>query len=152
MNIHDKFMLISKAISGETQIEMYCRDTWNIMTYDGRLFGDENGDFFRISELLDRYEIRATRKLPLLTDEECEFLKHFREYYYVAKDKDGTIRVWEIKPKRTVGCWSFNMGNEDDYSNMEVCGFDFEGIKWSDEDCYTIGELIENAKKVRQVE
>jgi len=103
-----------------------------------------NDTFFTVNDLMRNYfEIREVKKLPLLTQDECEFLKWFPQDWWIAKDEDNLIGIYEIKPAKDESCWE-SWNGDDVYMTYHPL---FESIKWSDEDCYTIGELIKYSKE-----
>jgi hypothetical protein len=142
MKTTEKFDLIANAIKGNIQLEMYCRNTWNTMTYDkdGQFF-DQDGNYFRISELLDRYDIRVLDpNIPELSYEESEFLRHFPQDWWIVRSKYGRLYIHDHKPMKNIveGEWEAEGCYDDIPKGISLL---FADIRWSNNDCYTIGEL-----------
>lgn len=77
--------------------------------------------------------------LPQLTQEEKDWLKISRVPYdyYITRDDYGIIGIYASKPNKRGGIWFSN----EFYIKIEYTP-PFADIKWSDEDCYSIRELM----------
>ena len=119
------FRISNPASLGWAKLQMKVMGDWN----------SQNIDF----DFMVTHTIRSIPKLPKLTDEEKEFLKWFPQDWYISKD-DYNVYLNSEKPKKCSSHWF--EGGERYGLNMPTFP-KFDGIKWSDEDCYTIGELRE---------
>jgi len=157
MKIDENLELLARAIRGEIKIEIgvinypengWLSLKWLEVKWDSitKSFIDGEVQFLISGLVSDSYTIREVKKLPLLTSDECEFLKWFPQGYWIARDGNGYIYVYSKKPNKDEEEWCDHEWNShkriDDYITLK-----FDGIQWSDEDCYTIGELIEYAKE-----
>lgn len=97
-----------------------------------------------VDELLSG-EFRSIPKLPLLTEEECEFLKCFPKEWWIVRQRIGMLTIYMDKPVKGDSLWQVT----NEFYELIKYSPALENIKWSDSDCHTIGELIEYAKKVR---
>jgi len=157
MTLSDKLVLIVSAIKGEIKIESRFKgktisSEWLELKWieSTKMFGAAHNNVFTIDDLLnDCEDIRSIPKLPLLTEEECEFLKWFPKEWWIARDNNKKLFIFEGKPNRSQIEWIWTRG---DLVPLKRCLLQFSNIKWSDEDCFTIGDLIEYAKKVRDGE
>ena len=113
-------------------------DTYALWIFYKGSFEDSE---FVLSDILKYGELRAIPKLPQLTQEEKDFLKWFPQDWWIAKDDDGEVVIFahSNKPFRNADCWDCG---ENEYSYIQYCP-PFAEIKWSGEDCFTIGELRE---------
>ena len=150
MKIDEKLELILRAIRREIKIELnyskLSENNWRSLTWleKTRMF-DMGSSSFSIDELLNQFfDIQEQApKLPLLSQDECEFLKWFPQSWWIAKD-DYCIFLYSEKPKKTFSHW-FDGG---DRYGLNMPTFPkFNGLTLLDEDCYTIGELIKYAQE-----
>lgn len=100
----------------------------------------EDSDMKIVNVLQNIREIRAIPKLPQLTQEEKDFLKWFPQDWWMARSEKGRIYIYDHKPHKNAdeGDW-YAEGNWEDIPR--IISLTFTEIKWSDEDCFTIGEL-----------
>ena len=146
MKIDEKLELLARAIRGEVKIEVNGVVTrrWYPIWYKNNIF-ESNGCTWTMEYLLDN-PLREVKKLPLLSQDECEFLKWFPQSWWIAKD-DYCIFLYSEKPKKTFSHW-FDGG---DRYGLNMPTFPkFNGLTLLDEDCYTIGELIAYAKSTHE--
>lgn len=151
MKIDEKLELILKAIRGEVKIELRVvkagENSWFLLKWvDSTKMFSTKYTVSSIDELLNHLiEIREAKKHPSLTQDECEFLKQFPPDWWIAKDEDLTLSMWEEKPSRFTDSWYSSC---DGYVFIgKLPNLKFEGIEWLDEDCYTIGELTKYAQE-----
>lgn len=87
-------------------------------------------------------------KMPKINREEYEVLKtYIGEEKYIAKDRDGSIRILEDFPERVMKKeeWSDGWGK----TSIQADGL-FQFISWSDEPC-SITELIEEYESSEEI-
>jgi hypothetical protein len=77
--------------------------------------------------------------LPQLTADEKNFLSYYPQDWWIARDEIGdAIFMYDKKPyKKYTKAWGLDGGYEE---RLSYCP-PLLGIKWKDDDCYTIGEL-----------
>ena len=115
-------------------------DTYALWIFYKGSFEDSE---FVLSDILKYGELRSIPKLPRLTQEEKYFLKWFPQDWWIARSEKGRIYIYDHKPHKNVneGDW-YAEGSWEDIPR--IISLTFTEIKWSDEDCYTIGELRKN--------
>ena len=94
--------------------------------------------------LYKNMEIRVIQKLPLLSYEDASFLQWLPKDWYIAIDSIGNaIYIYESKPyKKYTMAWS-----SDDYDTELKWHPPLLEIKWENDTCYTIQELLDNYKE-----
>lgn len=81
---------------------------------------------------------------PKLTDDEKVILRNIKpDYKYIARDKDGDIYAYQIKPSKNNETWV------DGRFHINIRAFNhlFQFIKWEDEEPYSIEELLKEEQK-----
>lgn len=66
------------------------------------------------------------------------------KYSWIARDKDGTLCVYDVKPKKDIRIYDWVNGEY--LFNLSVFSHLFQFIKWENEEPYNIQELLENSK------
>ena len=143
MEIDDKLELIARAICGEIKIEVYAKnlsDWYTLDYYEDGEFHTYHVGTWSIGYLMEN-NIRKVKKLPLLSQDECDFLEWFPQRWWLTRDKDGKMVAHLDKPFKNICAWTSQVSEKIPFHPA------FIEIKWSDEDCYTIGELIAHAQE-----
>lgn len=122
------------AVDKNTNKPRNCRG----FTCDDCLFKNNfNGEGEKIKEWLEA-EYQETIKL---TDDEIVILKNIdKEYKWLARNKIGNLFVYKTKPRKHGATWQIyrNICFSDLYTFNHL----FRFIKWSDEEPYSIDELL----------
>lgn len=92
-----------------------------------------------LSELLEEY------KNPVkLSNFEYEYLKVAKEneYNFIARDKNGTLVIYNIAPHKTdtLWCTASAKWSKVNFNNL------FNFVKWQDEEPYSIDEILSNCE------
>lgn len=93
-----------------------------------------------------QYELRIKKSIPLLSPEDLDFSEKYLPHdWWITRDKDGELFIYQSKPDKLNSQWK----------NISSCARlgrpyiipQFTDVKWEDDYCYTVQELIDNAKK-----
>lgn len=80
---------------------------------------------------------------PKITDDEKVILRNIKpDYKYIARDKDGDIYAYQIKPSKNNETWV----NGRFHINIRAFNHLFQFIKWEDEEPYNIEELLKEVE------
>lgn len=80
------------------------------------------------------------KEKPQLTDDEKVILRNIKpDYKYIARDKDGDIYAYQIKPSKNNETWV----NGRFHINIRAFNHLFQFIKWEDEEPWKISDLLE---------
>ena len=96
-------------------------------------------------ELLEEY--KEEYKEPIkLTQFEYEYLKFAKEneYNFIARDKNGTLVIYNIAPHKTDTLWCTASAKWDKVKFNNLFNF----VKWEDEDPYNIDEILSNCEVI----
>jgi hypothetical protein len=145
MNITEKIFLISKAIAGEVQIEKkyegkHMTSSWHELSWDAehQMF-QSYACFWSVTDLLDKeMELRITPKLPKLTQDEKDWLVVFPQDHYITKSRTNSIHIHKYKPEKNEFNGTWHSAPCPTYVQYRP---PFYGLRWEDDDCYTIEEL-----------
>lgn len=78
-----------------------------------------------------------------LTEAEKIILKNVdSDYEWIARDEDGTLGVYEKKPKKVDDLWSGSYRSFDLFEHL------FQFIKWDDEKPYFIADILNNCEVI----
>lgn len=96
-------------------------------------------------ELLEEYK-EEYKKPVKLTKFEYEYLKVAKEneYNFIARDKNGTLVIYNIAPHKTDTLWCTASAKWDKvkFNNL------FKFVKWQDEEPYNIDEILSNCEVI----
>lgn len=151
MELFEKLDLLSEAVQGNKKIEYKYLPSapWELLKLedDASSFVDASGITMTIERLLGK-EIREARNIPLLSDEDAKFAEKYLPHdWWIARQKQGHLMIFKKKPIR----------GEDSYTathtaihGINVSTFPkFESIKWENDDCFTVSELLEKYNERR---
>lgn len=144
----EKMELFIRAMKREVEIEYKSLGNWHLLTWkaDNKRFHTKMNSW-GIGELLaDDIEIRIAKSLPLLSDADADFAEKYLPHdWWIARDDTKLLYVYNKKPYRNErGYWV-----EYDCTsliNSKLKFPKFEAIKWENDDCYTIQELLDYYK------
>ena len=90
-------------------------------------------------DLLEEY-----KKTVKLSKFEYEYLKAAKEneYNFIARDKNGTLVIYNIAPHKTDTLWCTASAKWDKVKFNNLFNF----VKWEDEDPYNIDEILSNCE------
>lgn len=84
---------------------------------------------------------------PVLTEDEKVILKNLsKECKYIARDKNGDLKVFKRRPETSFDTWFDTLCKNsliDTYKYLNVYNHLFQFIKWEDEKPYKIKELLD---------
>lgn len=89
-------------------------------------------------------ELLWERKEPIkLTDDEKAILRNIdKNYKWIARDNDGMLFVFTVKPFKMDYYWKCEDEDEDDAFCVYLFNHLFQSIKWEDEEPYFIEDLL----------
>ena len=84
---------------------------------------------------------RKEKKLVISEDEKAILINVPKHYKWIARDLNGHLYIYAIKPKKGITIW-VNTG-------LPMVSFDhlFRFIKWEDDEPYSIEELLKGEEK-----
>lgn len=89
-------------------------------------------------------ELLWERKEIKLTEDEKAILRNIdKKYKYIARDKDGSLRVYTNKVEKSVNTSWWDLVRSD-YKNLDIFRHLFQFIKWEDDEPCSIKELLAN--------
>ena len=92
------------------------------------------------------------RETPRLTDDEIAILRSIdKRYIWIARDKNGILYIYDSVPeKRGNYKWSRDTLHVDILSNLSLFSHMFNFIKWTDDEPYNIGDLIDSIEEKQE--
>lgn len=82
---------------------------------------------------------------PKLTLEEKVILSVLpKEYEWIAREEDGELAIYDIKPYKNRGCWASNSSAYD----LDLFNHLFQFIQWTDEEPVHIPTLLANCEVI----
>ena len=132
--------------------EFVCKGTvyrWDnqefMFTYTEQRYKGFCGHIALISDT-DAFDFLLKPTLPELSADDIAFLKLAKDCGYgewwIARDKDKTLALFKTKPKKMNNFWEF-VSNP--FADLPIHS-PLLNIKWEDDDCYTVNQLLEAAK------
>ena len=87
---------------------------------------------------------RKEKSKIVLTDDEKAILKNLsKEYKYIARDENGGLYIFTVKPKKNpYGIQKWNTEFVKEYEIFTFYNHLFKFVKWEDEEPYSIEELL----------
>ena len=156
----EKMELFIRAMKREVELEFkpnYRQDgkePWVKLMWDEELnvfFVKGTERFWNMANVLSKYcELRIAKSLPLLSDADADFAEKYLPHdWWITKDEDmkSCVEIHNIKPKRDADMW-IQGSNAKQILVQLIFNFPkFESIKWENDDCYTIQELLDYYKE-----
>ena len=90
-----------------------------------------------------RWLYEEAKEIFPITIKEKHFLEFFKESYYVARDGNGHLFIYNRKPVQLSGYWSLNEygeGVDDTMFSIKPDFFSF--ITWESDKCWSVAELL----------
>lgn len=148
----DKMQIIAGAMEEKHKIEIEEDGNWIPLNYDKDRYHfilnnhKAYAPMYNISELL-MHEIRIAKQIPLLSDADADFAeKYLPKDWFLARNIDSEMYIFSMKPVKgmTSFCWTSNFYETQSYwLNLLPTYPTFSGVKWEDEDCFTVQELLD---------
>lgn len=97
-----------------------------------------------ISKIQWLYE--EAKEIFPITPQEKDFLSVLFRDNYIARDHNGELFIYSIKPNQISDCWI--AGDEEDIGyEFKICPDFFEFITWESDKCWSVAELLEMPMK-----
>ena len=88
-----------------------------------------------------RWLYKKVQEIFPITIKEKHFLEILRESSYIARDYNGQLFIYSIKPTQISDCWI--AGDEEDIGyEFEIRADFFEYITWESDKCWSVAELL----------
>ncbi len=135
------------------------KEFYDLMNLEYCLWPDDSGEVslevsYNKEKLFDEYDrydyvigkfidwLESEYKEPIkLSDDEKTILRNIgKKYKWIARDYDGNLCIYSIKPYKGTEIWEYNEG----YSAFRGFNHLFQFIKWSDDEPYSIEELLKD--------
>lgn len=87
------------------------------------------------------YELNEVwkREEPTITEDEKTILRNLPETCkWIARDRDGMLFVYSVKPSKAVNVWVSTLG----YTFLESFNHLFKMVKWEDDEPWKIEDLL----------
>lgn len=139
MTKSEKLRIIADAWDGKRAIEVFMHGCWARLCIYPDGWDTTNDEHLRDFKEIFDYEVRIIK--PLLTQEECMFLKYIDPSWYLSRGRNGVLGASEANPADGL------VGKR----YIELKGFPpFEEIKYMTNHYYTIQELLDYYKETNQ--
>ena len=156
MTQSEKLRIIADAYEGKVNIEVFFKKKWCLLNKsklqsDRMYFETIDRELnFEMYSLMYHYNFRIAKSLPMLSDADADFAEKYLPHdWWITKDEDmkSYVEIHNIKPKRDADMW-IQGSNAKQILVQLIFNFpEFESIKWENDDCYTIQELLDNYKE-----
>lgn len=105
------------------------------------ILNEDRYSHLEVNDLVNKEIIKLPKKKQFTDDELCILRNIDKKYKWIARDKSGSLCIFDEKPKKSEEMWDNVICS--DFIELNCYNHLFNSIKWEDEEPIRIDEYVD---------